>query len=109
MLYKHVNRVEYNLVIYPRLHVSGIKTNDLLLNVKIRNEFYSDTQGVLLVYDVTLRSSFEALESWMDEIKRELGNTSDMEDIIFVVCANKVSAVTRHGRFGWGVFRVQPQ
>lgn len=55
----------------------------------IRNEFYTDTQGVLLVYDVTLRSSFEALESWMDEIKRELGNTSDMEDIIFVVCANK--------------------
>lgn len=55
----------------------------------IRNEFYNDTQGVLLVYDVAVRSSFDALDLWMEEIKRELNSSSELENIIFIVCANK--------------------
>lgn len=31
---------------------------------QIRNDFYRDTQGALLVYDVTNKKSFEALDSW---------------------------------------------
>lgn len=58
---------------------------------KVRNEFYRDTQGVILVYDVTNRASFEALESWLSEMKAEIGNPSDMDNIVFIVCANKVS------------------
>lgn len=34
---------------------------------QVRNEFYRDTQGCVLVYDVTNRASFEALEGWLKE------------------------------------------
>uniref|UniRef100_A0A8C7F707 DnaJ (Hsp40) homolog, subfamily C, member 27 n=1 Tax=Oncorhynchus kisutch TaxID=8019 RepID=A0A8C7F707_ONCKI len=46
---------------------------------EVRNEFYKDSQGVVLVYDVGLRESFDALDSC----------------IVFVVCANKVDLIKR--------------
>jgi len=58
---------------------------------QIRNEFYADTQGALLVYDVTNRSSFDALDSWLDEMKHDIGSSADFDNVIFIVCANKVS------------------
>lgn len=71
------------------------KTFNKLLTVKlyfqVRNEFYKDSQGVILVYDVGLRESFDALDSWLTEMKQEMGSQANMESIIFVVCANKVS------------------
>lgn len=36
---------------------------------QVRNEFYKDTQGCILVYDVTNRACFEALEGWLKEAK----------------------------------------
>lgn len=56
----------------------------------MRNEFYKDSQGVLLVYDVGLRESFDALDSWLGEMKQEMGSQANMESIVFIVCANKV-------------------
>ena len=56
---------------------------------QVRNEFYKDAQGVLLVYDVTNRASFESLSQWMVEMKENLANPSEMDSIIFAVCANK--------------------
>lgn len=57
---------------------------------QVRNEFYKDSQGVLLVYDVGLRESFDALDSWLGEMKQEMGSQANMDSIVFVVCANKV-------------------
>ncbi|XP_038653151.1 dnaJ homolog subfamily C member 27, partial [Scyliorhinus canicula] len=57
---------------------------------EVRNEFYKDTQGVILAYDVGQKDSFDALESWLDEMKQELGPHGNIENIVFVVCANKV-------------------
>ena len=57
---------------------------------QVRNEFYKDTQGAMLVYDVGNRDSFDALDSWVDEIKKDIGNTADFEGVTFAVCANKV-------------------
>uniref|UniRef100_A0A1I8F5Z3 J domain-containing protein n=1 Tax=Macrostomum lignano TaxID=282301 RepID=A0A1I8F5Z3_9PLAT len=43
---------------------------------EVRNEFYRDVQGVMLVYDVTNRASFESLggggDAWIKEMKSEL-------------------------------------
>lgn len=63
----------------------------IALALQVRNEFYKDSQGVILVYDVGLRESFDALDSWLTEMKQEMGSQANMESIIFVVCANKVS------------------
>lgn len=58
---------------------------------QIRNEFYKDTQGAILVFDVTDKNSFENLDSWINEIKQELKNSSEtMENIVFVLCGNKI-------------------
>lgn len=62
----------------------------LLRVIQVRNEFYKDSQGVLLVYDVGLRESFDALDSWLGEMKQEMGSQANMDSIVFIVCANKV-------------------
>jgi DnaJ homolog subfamily C member 27 len=55
---------------------------------EIRNEFYKDAQGILLVFDVTSRDSFEALPEWLAEAAKFGAN---IKNIPIVVCANKVS------------------
>ena len=54
---------------------------------EVRNEFYRDTQGVLLVYDVTNRDSFRHLDDWLLEMKKFC---SDQDRFIVAVCANKI-------------------
>jgi GTPase SAR1 family protein len=38
--------------------------------LEVRNEFYKDSQGALLVYDATNRPSFEALGAWLQEAQQ---------------------------------------
>ncbi|CAJ1431527.1 unnamed protein product [Effrenium voratum] len=38
--------------------------------LEVRNEFYREAQGVILVFDVTSRRSFQNLEKWMDEVAK---------------------------------------
>uniref|UniRef100_A0A7S1CBJ8 Uncharacterized protein n=1 Tax=Bicosoecida sp. CB-2014 TaxID=1486930 RepID=A0A7S1CBJ8_9STRA len=52
---------------------------------EIRNEFYRDTQGVILTYDVTNRASFDALGDWLEEASK-YGAPS----FVAFVAANKV-------------------
>lgn len=53
---------------------------------EIRNEFYKDTQGVILVYDVSSYESFEELDNWMAEAAKFGANS---RELVFVLCANK--------------------
>lgn len=36
---------------------------------EVRNEFYKDTQGAILVFDVTDKASFDALDDWLNEVR----------------------------------------
>ncbi len=45
----------------------------------------------MLVYDVSDRASFEALDAWANEMKNEIGNQVEVDNVVCVVCANKVS------------------
>lgn len=60
------------------------------LYLQVRNEFYKDTQGAVVVFDVADRQSFDALDSWMLEMQNEIGNQSEMDNVVVCVCANKV-------------------
>uniref|UniRef100_A0A2K5IJW8 DnaJ homolog subfamily C member 27 n=1 Tax=Colobus angolensis palliatus TaxID=336983 RepID=A0A2K5IJW8_COLAP len=62
---------------------------------EVRNEFYKDTQGVILVYHVGQKDSFDVLDAWLAEMKQELGPHGNMENITFVVCASKIDC-TKH-------------
>ena len=57
---------------------------------EIRREFYSDAQGGLLVFDVSGRESFEALEGWLAEAKAQGADRA-----VLVVCANKTDCKKR--------------
>lgn len=54
---------------------------------EIRNEFYKDAQGCMLVYDVSLRESFEECDVWLAEAAKYGLN---IREIPIVLCANKV-------------------
>ena len=56
----------------------------------VRNEFYKDTQGALLVFDTSDRSSFEALDGWLAEAKKfGISSKGDASTPIIVV-GNKI-------------------
>lgn len=59
----------------------------------IRIEFYKEAQGVLLVFDVNNKSSFAALDSWLEEAKDNglknpamVRSTSAFRQTAFAVC-----------------------
>ncbi len=54
---------------------------------EIRNEFYKDAQGCLLVYDVASRESFDECDVWLAEATKYGVN---LRDIPVTLCANKV-------------------
>ena len=51
-----------------------------------RGRFYKDTQGALLVFDVSERDSFDQLEDWL----KESAKFGMPRDLPVAVCANKV-------------------
>ncbi|CAM9105299.1 unnamed protein product [Choristocarpus tenellus] len=52
---------------------------------EIRNEFYKDSQGGILVYDVANRASFEDLDMWISEAAN-----FGAGGIPMALCANKI-------------------
>ena len=59
---------------------------------EVRNEFYSNVDGLILMYDVTDKQTFEALPNWLDEA-RQYGLTSS--NCILVVVGNKIDQYPR--------------
>jgi small GTP-binding protein len=57
---------------------------------EVRNEFYKEAHGVLLVYDVTSRSTFQNLQQWLSEATRHSSG-----DAQFAVVAAKVESGPR--------------
>jgi DnaJ family protein C protein 27 len=60
---------------------------------EVRNEFYKDSQGVLLVFDVNEKSTFDSLEMWLNEMKQDMEvskSNSNFDNLVVVVCANKI-------------------
>ena len=60
---------------------------------EIRNEFYKDINGVILVYDVSNRRSFKYLSHALQEYHEIIGSYST--EIPIVLCANKTDKKPR--------------
>ncbi|XP_055871557.1 dnaJ homolog subfamily C member 27-like [Biomphalaria glabrata] len=56
---------------------------------EVRNEFYKDTQGAILVYDISDRGSFTSLDRWLEELNSEINNKTEVDSIVVCVCGNK--------------------
>lgn len=59
---------------------------------EVRNEFYKDAQGALLIFDVGQRASFDALQSWLHEAVK---HGAVLGELSVVVCGNKAEGRAR--------------
>jgi len=59
---------------------------------EVRNEFYKNADGVLLMFDVTHKTSFESLGNWLGEAAK-FGLSS--ESAAIVVVGNKIDQYPR--------------
>ncbi|KAJ3292983.1 DnaJ sub C member 27 [Rhizoclosmatium sp. JEL0117] len=57
---------------------------------EVRNEFYKDTHGAILLFDTTSRKSFEALEKWVEELM-----TFYTSEVAIFLVANKIDIAPR--------------
>lgn len=55
-------------------------------------QYYRNIDGVILVYDVTRRESFEHLEDWLGEVRR---NCRDLETLRLALIGNKSDMADR--------------
>jgi DnaJ family protein C protein 27 len=56
----------------------------------VRNEFYKDTLGAILVFDTSTGKTFDALDKWVDELKKLSGANPPV-----VLVANKLDVGPR--------------
>lgn len=54
----------------------------------ITANYYNGVMGIILVYDVSDKISFEDVHKWMVQIKQNLGNVG--EDVVIFLVANKI-------------------
>lgn len=59
----------------------------------VRSSYYVGTKGIMLVYDVTNRSSFENLDKWIEEFKK----TVPEDGIPIILIANKIDLRDEEG------------
>ena len=53
----------------------------------ITNTYYKSSQGLLLIYDITKRDSFNSVENWINSVKDSLGGE---DKYLIVLIGNKV-------------------
>jgi len=58
----------------------------------IRTDFYVDTSGVMMVFDLDNRDSYNSLVHWEDEMKKGGVETNRVK---VVVCGNKADSKSR--------------
>jgi GTP-binding nuclear protein Ran len=54
-----------------------------------RDGYYRDTQGAIIMFDVTARTTFKSLQIWHKELRESCG------DIPIIICGNKIDSKDR--------------
>jgi Ras-related protein Rab-1A len=71
----------------------------------ITSSYYRGSHGVVIIFDVTNRKSFENIKMWLNEIRLHcdngtkkilVGSKTDLEDKIEVSCSEALSFANRH-------------
>ena len=63
----------------------------------ITKNYFKESDGILLLYDVTNIESFKNVEIWIDSIHESIGNHKDSKYIIFLI-GNKIDLIGIDGR-----------
>ncbi|CEM00827.1 unnamed protein product [Vitrella brassicaformis CCMP3155] len=59
----------------------------------LTSSYYRGAQGIILVYDCSLRSTFDNLKSWLEEVRKYSTN----QDAVKMLVANKIDKASAHG------------
>ena len=63
----------------------------------LTNSFFRNTQGIIIVYDVTNAETFENLKYWIQSIKNNMD--SQIENIPIIIIGNKIDVEKREIQF----------
>ena len=63
----------------------------------LTNSFFRNTQGIIIVYDVTNAETFENLKYWIQSIKNNMD--SQIENIPIIIIGNKIDVENREVQF----------
>ena len=58
----------------------------------ITRNYYKSAEGILLLYDITNRNSFESVESWIEQIKSSISGKLQ-SDYLIILIGNKLDLV----------------
>ena len=50
----------------------------------ITNASYKGADGIIIVFDITQRESFLSIDSWLEEVRKNVG-----DDVLIMIFANK--------------------
>jgi small GTP-binding protein len=66
----------------------------------ITKGYYKDSQGLLLMYDITNRETFDDLDKWITGVKESLGEEENAKEnkYIIILMGNKVDLASDGGR-----------
>jgi small GTP-binding protein len=58
--------------------------------IEVRNEFYKESQALLIMFDVTRKNTFDAMDMWLREVSKNGG-----ENLPVFVIGNKIDRADR--------------
>ena len=67
------------------LHINFIDTGGQEIFRAICRSFYNEANGIILVYDVSQRQSFDKLEYWLKDIIQKAN-----ENVVILLIGNKI-------------------
>ena len=57
--------------------------------------YFKETEGIILMYDITKRESFDNVEAWINSIKESIGSSHSSEYVI-ILMGNKLDLVDKN-------------
>lgn len=88
---KHVTTLQASFL-KKRMNIGGRRVDLAIWDTAGQERFhalgpiyYRDSNGAVLVYDITDEDSFQKVKNWVKELKKMLGN-----DIALTICGNKI-------------------
>lgn len=62
----------------------------------IRKQFYVDAVGVVMVFDVNIKATFDSLSKWEKEVE---ANGLDLSKVVVIVLGNKIDKKKKRVNF----------
>ena len=62
----------------------------------ITKSFFKQSDGILLLYDVTKRESFEQIKMWLDSLEESLGENNNLQYVV-ILLGNKIDLIDKKG------------